>query len=272
MILVAVGEEMLEQSGGLPVLGMVALEPFNEGDRHGAAEERILAVDFFAAAPAGIARKIGLRTPEHEKLAVVFCGLGDEAGFIAFDAGGLANHLRVPRLANAGRLGKQRCGNRQACAARLALNDSVNTFGGAVTLDTKPWNGGANTKALDLLPGGHQREEIVDPFLHGQLWIVERIGRLLRKGRREAGNQKTKQRSQMFLTHPRIPLSSNSPLRHNDGGSFAARVGHVDFGHDGTTLTGHACNEIVRGDGGQNPVAAYSPAASLRPPRARCRG
>src|SRR5664279_4369141 len=67
-ILIAVGKKVLEQCGRLPVLRVVALQPFDEGNGHGSVEERVFTVDFLAASPAGVARQIRLRSPEHENL------------------------------------------------------------------------------------------------------------------------------------------------------------------------------------------------------------
>ena len=66
MVLVGVGEEVFEERGGLPVVRVVSLQAVDEGGDHGAVEERVLAVDLFAAAPAWVAGEVGLRAPEHE--------------------------------------------------------------------------------------------------------------------------------------------------------------------------------------------------------------
>ena len=77
---------MFQQRGRLPVLRIVALQALDEGDDHGPVEERVFAIDLFAASPARIARQIGLRPPQHQHLAIVFCGLRDEARLVALDA------------------------------------------------------------------------------------------------------------------------------------------------------------------------------------------
>ena len=129
MVFVAVGEEVFEERGGLPVFGIVALEAVDERDGHGSVEEGIFAVDFFAAAPTRIAGKVGLRTPEHENLALVFWRLGDVASFVALDAGGLTNEIWIPCFAHTGGLGKLGGGDGEALAAWLALDYAVNALG-----------------------------------------------------------------------------------------------------------------------------------------------
>src|SRR5271157_3533060 len=119
---------MLQQRCRLPVLWVVALQAFDESHSHGAVEKWIFSVNLFAASPARIARQIGLRSPLHQNLAVVFRGLGDKARLVALHARRLANQLRIPRLAHALWLRKLRRGNRQPLASRLALHYSMDAF------------------------------------------------------------------------------------------------------------------------------------------------
>ena len=93
------------------------MKAVDEGGDHGAVEEWVFAVDLFAAAPARIAREVGLRTPEHEELAVVPGRLRDVTGFVAFDAGGLFDERGVPGFAQANGLRELRGGDGVAAAA-----------------------------------------------------------------------------------------------------------------------------------------------------------
>ncbi len=158
---------------------IVALQAVDEGGGHGAVEEGIFAVDFFAAAPAGVAVEIGLGSPEHEDLAVVFRGLGDEARLIAFDAGGLADEVGIPGGAHAGRLRKLRGGDGRAAGAGLALDYAVNAFGAADVGNAEARYRGVGSQAVDLFVDGHEREEIVDALLGGKAGIIEGVARLL---------------------------------------------------------------------------------------------
>ena len=192
---------MLEQCGRLPILRVVPLQTFDKSDSHGSVEERIFPVDFFAAAPARVARKVGLRSPQHQHLTVILSGLRDESGFIALHASRLANQVRVPRLTHARRLRELRRRNGQALAPGFTLNHSMDAFGAAIVRDAKPRHAGACAKAVDLLVNGHERKQVVDPLFHGQRRIVERIVGLLRKGRGEPGHQKTEQSCKTLLDH-----------------------------------------------------------------------
>ena len=90
-----VGQEMLQQRRSLPILRIVPLQAVDECDGHRTVEERVFPVHLFAAAPARIALQIGLRSPEHQNLAIVLCGLRNESRLIALDARSLANQLRI---------------------------------------------------------------------------------------------------------------------------------------------------------------------------------
>ena len=150
VVLVGVGEEVFEEGGGLPVVRVVTLQAVDEGGDHGAVEERVFAVDLFAAAPARVAGEVGLRAPEHEDAAVVFWRLRDVAGFVAFDAGGLLDERGVPGFAHAGRLRELRGGDGVAAAA-AALHDAVNALGAAEAGDAEARDGGVGAEAVDLL-------------------------------------------------------------------------------------------------------------------------
>jgi hypothetical protein len=57
-VLVAVGEEVFEQRGRLPVLRVVALQAFDEGDRERAVEVGVFAVALLRASPARVAAEV----------------------------------------------------------------------------------------------------------------------------------------------------------------------------------------------------------------------
>ena len=62
MIFIAVAEEVFEECSGLPVLGIITLEAFDERNGHGAVEERVFAIHLFTAAPTRVAREVSLRS------------------------------------------------------------------------------------------------------------------------------------------------------------------------------------------------------------------
>src|ERR1039458_4787050 len=95
-ILIAVGKEVLEQCGRLPVLRVVTLKALDKGNGHGSVKERVFTADFLTASPAGVARQVRLRSPEHQDLAVILGGLGDVARFVSLDTRGLTHQVRVP--------------------------------------------------------------------------------------------------------------------------------------------------------------------------------
>jgi len=204
-ILVAVSQEVLEQCCRLPVLRIVSLQSFDKSNGHRPVEERILPIDLFAAAPARIARQIGLRSPEHQNLAIVLCGLSNESRFIALDARSFENQLGIPRLTHAWRLGELRGCDRFALVLRFALDDPVDAFRVPKAHDAEPRHPGVGAQAADLLVNRHEGEQVVDPPLRGQRRIVEWITGLLGAGgderRSETGDQKTEQSGKAFLHH-----------------------------------------------------------------------
>ena len=193
MVFIAVGEEVLKQRRRLPVFRVIALEALSEGNCHGPIQKCVFAIYLFTAAPTWVARKVGLWPPEHEDLAVVLRGLGDEAGLIALDGGGLADEIGVPCLAHPGRLRELCSGDWLARAACFALHHTVNALGAADIGNAEPGDAGARAQAVDLLVRGHEREKIVDAGLRREVRIVEGIRGLLRNGGSERQNGKTEQ-------------------------------------------------------------------------------
>ncbi len=160
----------------MPVFRIVALQALHEGRRHGAVEERIFAIDLLAAAPARIARQVGLRSPQHEDLPAVFRGLGDITRLVAFHAGGLLHNFRVPGFAHAGWLRKLGSGDRRQIAlATAALDNAVNAFGTADITDAEARHAGLCAEDVDFLIDSHQGEDIVDALFGRQIRILERI-------------------------------------------------------------------------------------------------
>ena len=208
MIFVLVSQEVLQQRRSLPVLRIVALDSFRERDRHRPVEEWILAIHFFAASPARIARQIRLRTPVHQNLAIVLRCLGDVACFESFDATRLADQVRIPGVAHARRLRKLCSGDGLASEALLALHHAVNPFRAADVGHAEARHARACSKTVDLLLGRHQRQQIVDALVFRQTGIVEGILRLLRKGWAESNHPGTEQDCKSLLCHFRDPVSA----------------------------------------------------------------
>ncbi len=203
---------MLEQRRSLPVFPFrtfgAILQPLNERHHHRPVEERIFAVHFFAAAPARIARQVGLRTPQHQDLAVVLLGLRDEPRLVAFDRARLTDQFRVPGFAHTRRLRKLSRGDRVAAGSGLALNDSVNAFGTAEVWHAQTGHSGSRTQAIDLLVGGHQRKKIVDALLHGKARITEGISRLLSKDRSEPERDYAESDCERRFHRERLPVEA----------------------------------------------------------------
>ena len=91
----AVHGEVLGRGVDLAVLRIVTLHRLHERDTHSRGEERIFAVGFLAAAPAGVAENVDVGRPEGEALVALALPAAGEllmlgAAFVA-DGGG---HLR----------------------------------------------------------------------------------------------------------------------------------------------------------------------------------
>ena len=65
-LLVAVGQEVFEEGGGLPVLGVVTLHALDERDGESPVEERVFAVALLGAAPADVAAHVGVGRPDDQ--------------------------------------------------------------------------------------------------------------------------------------------------------------------------------------------------------------
>src|ERR1039458_8041368 len=76
-VLIAVGEEVLDQRSGLPVLGIAALNSLDQGRRQGAVEHRILTIAFLRAAPARVSRQVGVGRQQHQERLGVLTVLKD---------------------------------------------------------------------------------------------------------------------------------------------------------------------------------------------------
>ena len=65
-LFVAVGQEVLEQRGGLPVFGVVTLHALDERHGESPGEKRVLAVALLVAAPADVAAQVGVGRPDDQ--------------------------------------------------------------------------------------------------------------------------------------------------------------------------------------------------------------
>ena len=166
---------MLHQGGGEPVLGIVALEPFDHGGDHGAVEERIFAEALFGASPARVAAEVGIGRANHQAAAME--ALIDVAGFGAFDAAGFADEVRIPGFAHADGLRELGGGDGLGTApsAGATEGEAVQTFDVASGMDAEPRHAGVGAEAGDLFIEGHERDDVVDALLDGEAGILEGI-------------------------------------------------------------------------------------------------
>ena len=154
-----VNGEVLGAGGGLQVIGVIALHTLDEADAETACQERVLAVSFVAASPAGIAEDVDVGSPDGQALEDVAVAVG--AAHIIFAAGlnadgvaDLLHHVLVKGGGHADRLGEHGSG---ACAAYAvdALAPPV------VSRDAQTLDGGGPAQHLaDLLVQGHLRDKV----------------------------------------------------------------------------------------------------------------
>src|SRR6185437_4821221 len=189
---------------------IVALQAFGESNRHGPYQVRILSIGFFSAAPAGVAREIGVWTADDESTPIV--ALENVTRLASFLGSYFFEQRRIPRFAESGRLWKLRSGNRgnsgirTVCAAwRLLAPVRGTSHGQAVqpfklrigtigaghsarAMNTEARNIERLAEEIDLFLRRHQREHIVDALLDGELGILEWVlilrFRLQRHGKR----------------------------------------------------------------------------------------
>ena len=126
-VLVAVGEEVLQQRRRLPVARVVALQAAREGGRERADVEGVLAVHLLGAAPARVAREVGVGRAHDDPGAVVLRALEEVARLLRLLRRHAPDELGIPGGAEAVGLGELRRRRRVAAApvARPALRDAV---------------------------------------------------------------------------------------------------------------------------------------------------
>ena len=98
-LFVAVGQEVLEQRGGLPVLGVVTLHAFDERHCESPGKKRVLAVALLVAAPADVATQVGIGRPDDQRTTVVIGVLENVAGFVPLRGPNLMKDVGIPSLA-----------------------------------------------------------------------------------------------------------------------------------------------------------------------------
>src|ERR1017187_1216490 len=101
-LLVAIGQEVLQQGGSLPVIGIVALQAADECGGQRAVQASILAIALFRSAPADVAAEVGVRRADDERLggaATVSLSLFEPACFVAFRGGDFLEKIPIPHLA-----------------------------------------------------------------------------------------------------------------------------------------------------------------------------
>ena len=190
VVLVAVRQEVLHQGRAPPILGVVALDALHLGGDHFAHQVRVFAETLLGAAPARVAGDIGIRGPENQRFPGVVLGI--EPGLIGHDVADDTGHFPVPGLADAVGLREGRAvavlrlGTPGPSAAELAgvaqagqvgvtaAHDAVDGLRGAGAGDAEARNAHAHDRG-DLLIDGHQGNGVVQPFLLGELRILERI-------------------------------------------------------------------------------------------------
>ena len=156
------------------VLRVVALKPLNHPHRHLPDEIRIFAKRLFRAAPTGVPIQIHVRRPDGKADAHALVLLDVDPSFIPFDGAHLAQHLGVPRLAQANRL--REGGRRDAPAADPA--QTVQPLGEiGENLDSQPRDGRLDLPQHgDLLLRGQPGNQIVHSPLERQIGVAERLG------------------------------------------------------------------------------------------------
>ena len=182
-VLVAVGQEMLQQRRGHPRLRVVALQALGVGRGQRAHQERVLAVRLFGAAPARIAAQVGVGRAHHQP-ALMELVVGP-ARLVGLFRRRLLQQLGVPRLAQPVRLRELRGRRHQPASApssRPAQRQSVQPLHMVRPNDAETRNGGIGAQHRQLLVQRHALDQVGDALLRGKLRIL--IGQEL--GRRAA--------------------------------------------------------------------------------------
>ncbi len=184
---------MLHQRGGLPMLGIGALQPAGECDGERTNQERVLAVRFFSPAPARIAAQVGVGRAHHDSAPVVFLALIVVAGLVALQGGYLLEQLRIPHSAEAFFLGKGRSWQRQlspaAPSARPAQRQPMQALHLAGKSQPQPGILRIARHQLDLLIERQPSQQIIDALVIGQPGVPEGVIRLRRGRTRQPRNQ-----------------------------------------------------------------------------------
>ena len=167
--LIVVGEEMLQRGGSFQVERMAALQPFNVCSCHSAGQERIFAVAFFRAAPAGIPFQIHRGSEEDQPPCLAFL-VKVGAGFVRNRTADSPHQIRIPGAGQTQSL-REDCG-----WAAVSVHQAV----GSLTSDMKR----LDSQPLDsCLPGWNQRHflfhrqspnQIVEPCFQVQFRILKR--------------------------------------------------------------------------------------------------
>jgi len=168
-VLIAVGEEVLEQGGSGPVRA-VALQTAREGGGHGADKEWVFTVGLLAAAPARVSAQVGVGRADDQTAAVVLAE--GVAGLQRLLRGGFFEQRRVPGLAQAARLRKGGGGNHLGAASALpaagaAESEAVQAFDVPGSNDAQPRYGGVGAERVDLFLERHAAQQVGDALLGG---------------------------------------------------------------------------------------------------------
>ena len=188
-VLVAVRQEVLQERGRLPVAWVVALQTPSERDGQRASVEGVLAVDLLGAAPARVAREVGVRRAYDQAGPLVLPALVEIARLLGLLGRDPPDELGIPRRAEAVGLRelRRRGGIAAAPVARPALRDTVVALDVRRADDAEPWHRRAHCESVDLLGQGHAPDQVADPFLDRQVGVLEGI---LRGGRLCGGGQR----------------------------------------------------------------------------------
>ena len=216
-ILVAVGQKMLQQRRRQPVLRVIALQTLDHRHHHGPVEEGVLAETFFGAPPARVSSQVGIRRAHHQPAAVPgLFALENVACLVAFHAAGLANQLRVPRLAHADRLRELRGRDRRrpSPSAGSAQRQAVQALHVARAVYAEARHTGIGAQAEDLFVHCHQRDDVAHPLLNRQIRVLKWILILRGRGSPAPRRQQAQPRNQ---AHRVFHDDGSSRFLHQDG-------------------------------------------------------
>ena len=137
--------------------------------------ERVLAVDLLRAAPARVAREVGVRRAHDEARPGVARALEEVAGFLRLLRGDAADEVRVPGRAEPVRLGELRGRGRVAASPvrRAALGDAVVALDVRRALDAEARHRRPPGHAGDLLLERQAPDEVGDALLGRPVRILE---------------------------------------------------------------------------------------------------